>query len=115
MESLLNETLSALGVKTINEAIPLIKYARIRSEDWEDEYILHSNHTNEEAIDFLSSMAEEYGNMDGNITLNDGTWIDISEWGPDDEEDDNYRSSWWKWVHCIPVDKHYTKFEIIVF
>lgn len=97
MENLLKETLRDLGVKTIDEAIPLIKWANIHMEFKEiKDRALSPDHTDAQCAAFLSAMAEEYDEcveqVSGTIMLKDGTWLTrIIYW--DDDDCDGY----WKW------------------
>lgn len=92
-----------MGVKStsIKEAAQLIEWANI-SMDFKKEIkdrALAPGHTYEEAIAFLSAMAEDYDECEqqvsGTIMLKDGTWLDrIIYWG-----DEDWDNSYWKWVH----------------
>ena len=117
--SLLEETLSALGVKTVEEAGTLIKQAFLRNDYWTKHYILSNNHTDSEAVEFLNSMADEFDNdIAGTFELNDGTGIEVSEWYFDEDEEDEdddiyYNHPHRKWTRIRPVTPHWTEFEAI--
>lgn len=102
MENLLYETLRAMGVKTIDEAIPLIEWANIHMEFKElKDRALAPNHSDAECAAFLSAMAEEYNaseqEVSGVIMLKDGTWIKrVVNWDDD-------VNSWMEWSHCEAI------------
>ena len=109
MQNLLEETLRELGVKTIDEAIPLIEWSNLFME-FKENRALAPSHTDAECAAFLSAMSEEYDpfeqEVSGTIMLKDGTWLDrIEEWDEYEDEDGNEYSDWlgWEWVHCKPI------------
>lgn len=97
MANLLQETLNELGVKTIDEAIPLIEWSNLFMEFKEiKNRALAPSHTDAECAAFLSAMSEEYDEFEqevsGTIMLKDGTWIErVIDW--DDEDIEGF----WRW------------------
>lgn len=104
--NLLEETLRDLGVKTIDEAIPLIEWSNLFMEFKEiKNRSLSPNHTDAECAAFLSAMAAEYDvyeqEVSGTIMLKDGTWITrIIYW-----DDDDY-DAYWKWSERRTAEHH---------
>lgn len=103
MENLLYETLRELGVKTIDEAIPLIEWANIHMEFKElKDRALAPGHTDSECAAFLSAMSEKYDpfeqEVSGIIMLKDGTWLKrVMNWNDEDVD------PWMEWSHCEAV------------
>lgn len=88
MANLLQETLDALNVETIDEAVKLILWAKVCDTEKEKMYILPPENTDTDVREFLNSMNGEYNPNDylrqivfGTIMLVDGTWLEHSDCG----------------------------------
>lgn len=79
----LEETLKALRVETVREAIPLIEWMDVRYNQNRKPVrtILHPNHTISECGEALERLNFNYNDhfigtrITGNIMLKDGTWL----------------------------------------